>query len=171
MAHVSWCFWSYLRPCRTVTFLPTCKLLAPSLSHCTPTELRQVRAAVKSLDRLAAPTGGQLNRVRPPFSRGLRVNSERFWPACSREFDHWTLSQDGSPRLCPNLRTSPLSTWASCAWPRETSCRSVYSALPSQSRAVRHQRFKKRRAVEVAELHSSGVLPEPYTVLASTNSF
>ena len=122
--------------------MPT--LWASSRSQCTPTELRQVRASVKSLSRLTAPTGDQFNHARHTFKP--RASSQQRKVLASllskiRSYRAATLRGDGFPRHWSSKgyteskrRTSPLSTWASCAWLSETSCRSVCAAPTSRHR-------------------------------------
>ena len=52
------------------------KFLSPSLSTCSPVELRQVRVAALSLNRLADPPGRELSDAREPCG-GTATNLQR----------------------------------------------------------------------------------------------
>ena len=91
--------------------------VAPFFPCYAPTELRQVGGAVKSLNGLAAPTGGVLNDAR--LSREPRASNQQ------RKVLASMLSRIRSCGAGPPKPPLATSTCASFAWPRETSCRSV----------------------------------------------
>ena len=153
-------------------------LLSPAFSNCSPEELRQVRVAANSLNRLVAPSGLEFDNARLPCERRAS-NLQR--KVLSGMLSRIRLYEQAPVGYTPEQAFSDL-----------VASKGLYSLEPQNLAAFdlgklrvakgdvvpkrvsrllrrddaimveRHQAFIERSAAEVAELESSGVLPEPY---------
>ena len=113
-------------------------LLSPAFSNCSPEELRQVRVAANSLNRLVAPCGLEFDNARLPCERrASNLQRKVLSGMLSRiRLTSWRLSATRPSRLslislrrrgyiASNRRIWLHSTWANCESRREMSCRSA----------------------------------------------
>ena len=153
-------------------------LLSPAFNNCSSEELRQVRVAANSLNRLVAPRVSKFDDARLPCERRASNLQRR---VLSSMLSQIRLYEQAPAGLTPERAFSEL-----------VASKGLYSLEPQNLAAFdlgklrvakgdvvpkrvsrllrrddaimveRHHAFIERSATEVAELESSGTLPEPY---------